>query len=359
MMAKSIRTRDGRLWLRNNRGSALLSAYFVIISLLIFGAGFLLLSTIEARTAEYQRRIMTAQYIAEAGLERALYDLRQDLVNDASPSWEDGDINSWIVDDTDTDSDGFYPLPDTTNAANADYGSTSLSGGSYAVRIKNVSGADDIWIRSVGTLGSVTQTIEVYARMINLLPWNNAIFGGAGSSGAMVNGNVNVYGSVHILGNGLDDGDNAIDLGGTAELVGNNYNVGPQGLSAALAALIPDLPTVTYNGESVESLSAELRVKNGLVGLSGNSAVGQADDSGNSVKETVDGTYVTDGFNGTKGTTNVFSDNGYAEAYDLGDAVSFPSLSDPYPDNPAQDYYEYFNDNALVLTTQLDAVTPY
>jgi hypothetical protein len=194
--------------------------------------------------------------------------------------------------------------------------------------------------------------------MLNLSPWNNAIFGGAGSSGAMVNGNVNVYGSVHILGNGLDDGDNAIDLGGTAELVGNNYNVGLQGLDSDLKELIPDLPTVTFNGENVETLGAELRVKKGLVGLSGNSAVGQADDSGNGVKETVDGTYVTDGFNGTKGTTNVFSDNGYSEAYDLGDAVSFPSLSDPYPDNPGQNYYQYFNDNALVLTTQLSAVTP-
>ena len=242
MMAKGIRTIYSLTRLNNNRGSALLTAYLVITSLLILGAGFLLISTIEARTSEYQRRIASALYIAEAGIERALYDLRQDLINDASsPSWADSDINGWIVNTADTDASSFYPLPDTSNAANADYGSTSLSGGSYAVRIKNVSGADDIWIRSTGTLGSVTQTIEVYARMVNLSPWSNAIFGGAGSSGTMVNGNVNIYGSVHILGNGLADGDNAIDLGGTAELVGNNYNVGPQGLAASLKALIPKM----------------------------------------------------------------------------------------------------------------------
>jgi len=350
-------TKMEKKWLRvrNKKGSALLSAYLVITSLLILGAAFILLVTVESRTAEYQRRIATALYIADAGIERALYDLRQDIITDpSSPSWSDGMINGWVVDINDTDSDGFYPLPDTSNAANSAYASTSLSGGSYSVRIKNVSGSSDIWIRSAGTLGSVTQTIEVYASLINISPWNNAIFGGAGASGALVNGNVNIFGSVHILGDGLAPGDNAIDLGGTAELVGNNY----AGLDSSLKALVPALPTIVLGGETVETLGAELRVKNGLVGLSGNSAVGQANATGNAYKETVDGAYVTDGYNGTAGTGNVYSDNGSTEGYDLGDAVSFPSLSNPYPDNPGQDYYEYFADNALVLTTELASVTP-
>ena len=39
----------------------------------------------------------------------------------------------------------------------------------------------------------------------------------------MVNGNVNIRGSVHILGTGLLSTDLVVDLGGTAQIIGNNY----------------------------------------------------------------------------------------------------------------------------------------
>jgi len=361
---------QSRILINNDRGSILLTSYLVLTSLLILGAAFLLLSTNEAKTERIQRSITLALNIAEAGIERALYDLRQDIINDASsPSWADDDINGWAVDPDDStysgnlDSDGFYSFPhqdETTYTQNADYPSTAMNGGSYSVRLKNVSGlSEDIRIRSTGVSNDGTsQTIEVYASMFNFSPWDNAIFGGAGSSGTMVNGNVNIYGSVHILGDGLDPGDDAINLGGTAELVSNNYNVGPQGLAQDLKDKIPDLPTIDFNGETVETLSAELRVKKGLVSLSGNSAVGEADVTGNNVKETIDGAYVTDGYAGDKGEDNVYSDNGTSEAYDLGDIVSFPSLDDLHPLDTSGDYYDYFNNNGLVLTTELANVTP-
>jgi len=99
-------------------------------------------------------------------------------------------------------------------------------------------------------------------------------------------------------------------------------------------------------------------VKNGTVSLNGNSTVGQENDTGNSVKETIDAAYVTDGYAGSKGAGNVHADNGTSAGYDLGDAVSFPTLSDDYPGNPGVDYFAYFNANALVLTTELNSVTP-
>ena len=354
--------RDEAIWARlgSQRGSVLLAAYLVIMVLLFLGAAFLVISSHEGRIADNQRKIIQAFYIAEAGIEQAIYDLRQDiLVNPANAKWSDGITIGGTTYGPDTAA--FYnvyinvPFPSGTYA-----NSFSVSGtNDYTVSFKNAAGTEDVWVRSTGRVDGLSQTIEIYARMVNLSPWDNAIFGGAGSSGAMVNGNVNIRGSVHILGEGLNDGDNAIDLGGTAELVGNHYNIGnPQGLDAALAAKVPALPTTVFNGETVSTLNAELRVKKGLVGLSGNSVVGEANISGNSVKETVDGTYVTDGYNGTKGASGVYSDNGATEGYDLGDAVTFPSLSDPFPANPSQDYYQYFNDNALVLTTELNNVTP-
>ncbi|OGX36788.1 MAG: hypothetical protein A3G91_00825 [Omnitrophica WOR_2 bacterium RIFCSPLOWO2_12_FULL_50_9] len=327
----------------DKKGSLLIISYLVIVVLLTLGAAFIVVSVNESRIAERQRRTTLTLHIAEAGIERALYDLRQDFVNDtSSPSWADGGIN------------GFAIGPDTANFYSIAYSSTSLNGGSYAVQLKNVSGAGDaIWIKSTGTLGDVQQTIQVYAKIINVSPWNNAIFAGAGASGAMVNGNVNIRGSVHILGTGLQSSDLAVDLGGTAELIGNNY----EDLVADLKAKVPALPTTLVGGETVETLSAVLRVKRGIVGLSGSSGVGEANDPGDDYKETVDGTFVTDGWGGTQGTTNVHSDNGTTNAYDLGDTVSFPSLSDvdDYDgDGDDETYQGYLEANALVISDSVD-----
>ena len=199
---------------KNNKGSTILAAYVLIVLLLGLGASFVVISVNESLAAERQRRTVVALGIAEAGIERAVYDLRQDFVADlTSPSWSDGVINSYVIG---PDTGNFYSIP---------YSSTTLNGGSYAVQVKNIAGeTDEIWIKSVGTFGDEIQTLQVYAKMNNSSIWNNAIFAGAGAAGAMVNGNVNIRGSVHILSSGLSSTDTVISMGGTAELVGNNYN---------------------------------------------------------------------------------------------------------------------------------------
>ncbi|MBN1870753.1 MAG: pilus assembly PilX N-terminal domain-containing protein [Candidatus Omnitrophica bacterium] len=332
--------KKGLARLTEEKGSVLLTTFLLITVLLILGAAFVVATMNENRIAEANRRYTQAFNIAEAGIERMIYYLKEDFAVDKD--WSDGEVDGWTYDSTDVDANNYFPFPDVSDAANAAYPPSTLGDGSYAISLKS-SADDEIWIRSVGTIGSIRQTIEVFVRVIALSPWDNAIFGGAGSSGAMVNGNVKIMGSVHILGNGLADGDNAIDLGGTAELVGNNYD----GLEADLDDRVPELDTVLFNGENVETLNAELRVKKGLVGLSGTSKVGNADASGDGDKETVDGTYVTDGYNGTAGTTNVFSDNGSSEGYDLGDAVTFPSLNDSI--SGYDDYYAYFSAEGYTL----------
>lgn len=188
------------------------------------------------------------------------------------------------------------------------------------------------WARNANHLRR-SETVLV-ARDVNV--WRNAIFAGAGQAGGLINGNVAIYGSVHLLGNNLLPGTMAvaaIDLSGTA-LIHNNYADMPTTLSSR----IPPLPTTNFNGENVQTLNAVLRVKRGLVGMSGNSEVGEPNVAGNAWKETMDATYVTDGWTGTQVTpdggrgipSNVYSDNGWSESYDLGDRVSFPVLSDPW-----------------------------
>ena len=162
--------------------------------------------------------------------------------------------------------------------------------------------------------------------------WDNAIFAGTGQAGGLINGNVAIHGSVHLLGDDIGDGGialAAVDLSGTS-LIHNNYD----GLSDDLRGRVAIPPTVTFDGESgLETLEAVLRVKNGLVGMSGNSEVGSVHELGNDFKETMDGVYVTDGWTGNDmdasgDPQSVYSDNGWDYAYDLGSEVPFPTYDD-------------------------------
>lgn len=186
--------------------------------------------------------------------------------------------------------------------------------------------------------GATTRRVETVYASSNINVWNNAIFAGNGQSGGLINGNVSIFGSVHLLGNNLYEGTHAIDaldLSGTS-LIHNNYT----GCPTTLSARVPSIPTTVVGGETVSTLNANLRVKRGLVGTSGNSEIGQPNVAGNGIKESMDGTYVNEGWTGTSTTsdggrgdpTHVYSDNGWDNTYDLGDRVPFPVLTDPWRD---------------------------
>lgn len=325
--------------LSNEDGSTLLVLFLLIVFLLVVGSAALVMTTSEIKTSERQYLTARTFHIADAGVERVMYDLKKDIENGIVPSWQDNDINGTTFD---------------LSTSYATFLTSTFAGGSYTVSLKEGDGPEHAWIESVATYGDVTQTVEAYVKLIDVSPWDNAIFAGEGAAGSMVNGNVDVRGSVHILGTSLTNTDLAIDLGGTAEFVGNNYT----GLDASLEAKVPALDTVVYNGETVETLNAELRVKNGLVGLSGSSTVGEPDQVGDDEKELVDGVYVSDGWSGSQGASSVYSDNGTVQAYDMGDSVTFPSLSDPEPADTSRTRQKYFEDNALILTTELSSLTP-
>lgn len=345
-------------FIKNKKAAVLLIAYLVIALLLVLGIGYSARSVVETRLAERQKRAVQCFYFAEAGLERAIYDLREDFQSDpSSPSWTDGDIN------------GITCGPDTAEFYTLPYASTTIGDGYYVVELKNVSGeTEEIWVRSRGILGDTTKTLQAYLKAEDVSLWRHVIFAGAGASGATINGNVDIRGSVHILGDGLSSSDFAMNMGGDGN-VGNNYigiPVEPAGKEQdeGLKGKIPPCPTVVFAEETVESLSATLRVRRGVVGLSGSSIVGDPNIPENEYKETVDGTYVTDGFGGNQGESSVFSDNGTDNLYDMGDSVKFPSLSDPYSAaDPTYSYQEYLYDNALVISeagalAQMAGITP-
>ena len=196
------------------------------------------------------------------------------------------------------------------------------------------------------TGGGAERTVEVVMKSSNVNIWTNAIFAGEGKARGLINGNVEIHGSVHLLGTGLNPGDeavSAIELSGTC-LIHNNYNTsGSNAPTSDQWGRIPAPPTTSVDGELVSTLNAKLRVKKGLVGLSGNSEIGEVNVAGNPDKEMMDGIFVNDGWTGNAldadgNPVNTYSDNGSANGYDLGGAIPMPI----YADDGGRDHLAYF-----------------
>jgi len=204
-----------------------------------------------------------------------------------------------------------------------------------------IDGPEEKWFHTVYASAQEDGTerdVEVVLAGADVNVWRNAIFAGSGQAGGLINGNVSIHGSVHLLGNNLLEGGEAItamDLSG-ASLIHNNY----EGCPAELLARVPPLPTRFFDGETIDTLNAKLRTKRGLVGLSGNSEIGEPHALGNAYKETMDACYVSDGWTGNAvvddgdrgDPKSVYSDNGWDELYDLGDRVPMPFLEDDWRD---------------------------
>ena len=217
--------------------------------------------------------------------------------------------------------------------------------------------------------GDTERTVEAVYDGTDVNVWRNAIFAGAGQAGGVIAGNTSIHGSVHLLGENLAGGGVALaamDLTGSS-LIHNNY----AGMPATLSSRIPAIPTSMFGGQNIGSLDAKLRVKRGRVGMSGSSEIGQTNSTGNTIKETMDGTYVSEGWTGNSVSSDgergdpshVYSDNGWDEEYDLGDKVKLPVLIDDWRDpvtgartiNPATGTYythqDYFNQVLLAVPT--------
>jgi len=320
-----------------------------ILPVVIIGAFVVtLVGTALLNAGVMERRLVTtslekeqAFYLAEAGLERTLWNLKQDFES-GDRDWTDHEINGVAVGQADEE-----------NWRILQYGvapyQPELGAGVYLVELRYID-TDEIWIRSTGIVGDKSRTVQMHAKIANVSPWNNAIFAGKGATaGTAITGNAIIHGSVHILGRDFESDALVMDSFGDAG-IRNNYDDIP----VDLAARAPDCPTTVLDGETVESLEAELRVKQGTVGLSGTATVGKENLAGNPYKEMMDGVYVTDGYGGNQGANNVYSDNGTENPYDLGDAIQFPSLLQPYVDPVTQIAYsihmDYLDANSLQIT---------
>jgi len=309
--------------LRKDDGSALLIALLIMLMLTLIFAAAVTTSVTDIDIAKNQKERTLAFYTAEAGLQLAMGVLRtnfNELNNDT--------LESWI------------------NANNV------IGDGNFSVGVSGTSPFKTLTSNGLNRDGEAIVQVTVKRKKSPVNIWDNIVFAGTGQMGGAINGNVNMHGSVHILGDDLNDGDMAMEMSGSGN-IHNNYT----GITAALSSRLPSLDTTTFNGEVVSTLDAELRVKKGRVDISGTSNAGFPDVSGGSpqIKETLDGTYVTDGYGGNQGESSVYSDNGASEGYDVGDAINMPDLlNDPYTDPSSgityPTYMNYLNNNALVIS---------
>jgi hypothetical protein len=372
--------------MKEEKGSALLVALLLMIMLTLIFIAAVTTSMNDINIAQNQKEKTSALYVAEGGLELGMRVLR-DNVNILDNDSLEAKINS----------------------------SSLLGNGSFNVEVTGSVPYKTLTSYGKSYDGQGTVQVTVRRRVNPLSVWDNIIFAGTGLTGKAIAGNVSLHGSVTILGEGepftdqngngqWDDQDRYADLNsngkwdpgepltvdhdndavwdpaepygdgngngqyertltaadlsyevtGTAHIY-NNY----QGMNTTLSSRVPALDTTTFNGEVVNTLNAELRVKHGRVDISGSATIGFPDQSGGSppVKETVDGCYVNDGYGGNKGESNAYSDNGTSEGYDLSNEMQFPSLTRPYTD-PAtgtgyDTYLDYLHSNSLVVTGDL------
>jgi len=189
--------------LTSDRGAALIISLSALMVLFLLGLAFLTISKTESDISLNQRDAGRALYIADAGLERFKRDLRYDYTYPGSdPSDRYLASPALAAEGTLEDTTGTYvgaaapvkryydlgsPLSTTFTNLTA-YQQVSMNGGSYALRIKkDVDGG--FIVESTGTIGNrVARTLEAKLEPKSLSVWDNAIFGGTGASGGLING---------------------------------------------------------------------------------------------------------------------------------------------------------------------------
>lgn len=359
----------------NNRGVAIIAVALLMIVATLLGGVIISVVLQDKQLSDVSYASKQSLYLAESAKERGYQEIFDNL-----------NFLPANIDDPTTTADD--PAPVTGSVVDPNANVTLGAPNTYSLMAYKVDDDPNPLITRMTATGfgpdGDDMVISVVAMVVreNVFIWNNAIFGGVGQSGGVINGNCAIHGSVHLLGDGVligNDAIAAIDLSGTS-LIHNNYT----GMSADLLAKAFPLDLLDIGGDvwpedDIYTLNAKLRVKNGSVGVSGNSEIGEAHDGLNDIRETLKGIYIETEYDpseprwtgtavtdGVPDPANVQSDNGTDALYDLGDAVTLPALDEEYYHEPTDTtwptYRDYFNDVAvklppLTLDGSCDALT--
>ena len=126
--------------LTNQKGMALLTTLIFVFILVTFGVALLTMTSNDTKLSALQRDSTKAFYIAEAGIEKTLYDLKRDYESDQD--WDNG-INGYTSSEV------------------------SFGEGTYTVTL-DIKSSNNVTIKSKGKYDSSIRYIQVDATVGNL-----------------------------------------------------------------------------------------------------------------------------------------------------------------------------------------------
>lgn len=316
---------------RSESGMGLVIAILIMAIVSAIGSTIIAANMADLQISNNYSHRSTAFYAADSGIDVTISNLKGD------PSWIPLliDTTTWQP---------ISPVPTgvtvdglTLTSVGNNYwqlGSTAtLGGGTYTrtillppvVNVTSGDGTVTFTVRSTGNGGVVDPSTQVVRSDVELEirgygVWDNAIFAADGAAGNLINGNVEIRGSVHIIGD--ENNPPTIDFSGTADIK-NNYEDGPAAFGTDFSKL-PALTPEDYNGEMVETLETTVRLENANIDLGGDSDIGEPDATGDGYKETIDAVRS----DGTITPPSQVSADEWS-SYDA-TGVEFPTLDDPY-----------------------------
>ena len=359
---------------RSSNGVALLITVLILFVVSLLGVTLVRLGSVDFALSGNYRASTAAFHLAESGLATAAADLRADFDTNPTDNW----VRDWINTGTSTPT-VISPFPDPTattvngySLTEATVPSNPYAGTPYSLGAPSALGSGSftriVWlppqiaveagvasvvfnVRSIGAdanpaTPSLT-TLDGVVRVAlgeTVAPGGGAMFiGSEDNSGHAIRGTrVTLAGPVLVTG----DGDTRFHLSGSSRVVNNYLGIdhASQGLGL-LATKLPALDGTDFNGETVQTLNAVLRLKDASIQMGGQSSVGEADNPGDGYKETLDGFFTDAPPNGNNNNINADASGGF----DLGEDVTFPSLYDPYVDENGTAYAafeDYLDANA-------------
>jgi hypothetical protein len=348
-------------------GMAILVTMIVMLVVSLLGATLVTLGQIDYDISAFYRSRTSARHLADSGLEATFADIKSDYLDDPRNNWSQAWLNmessppsplSPFPDPEGSEINGVTltelslspnPYPGTPYAMG---GPVGLGNGSYRRIIwlppsvtPSPSGGNAYQIgirtRSIGSEGgpatpaSVTIDAVIAIEVSGSSPYDSGLFIGHGESGQLMSGErVRVAGSVH-----------AVGAPGVRFRFRRSYQVnhytGIENIDSGfgpLAIKIPTPGTTEFNGEVVSTLHATFRMKEGNAQLQAGGMLGEADVSGDGIKETLNAVHSDAKINPMP---RVHAD--VVAAYDMDEDLSFPSLSDPYTDPDTGAYYATYS----------------
>ncbi len=334
-----------RAW-QDERGMGLIITILMMMMVSVVGAALLTSMSADLGASANYQSLSTAFYGAESGVEQTLVDFAadttwvEDVLDGASienppPSTFaiNGNTISISMDGNGDPIPGFYDLGSSGSIPSASYTRAIY----FPLPATEVAQGSNVWvtipIRSSGSAGGAEPSTQVVGVNVRLLidpptgPYNYALAIGDGTGPEAIDdsqGTLQIRGSVRVFGDPVSPPQ--VQWKGNAIVMNHYDGLDDAGRFGAWASKLPPLDTVEVNGETVESLNAIINIENADFQFLDNGSWGEADVSGNNVKETLDGVYI-DGTLTMGGAGDVHGDDsgGFED-----ENIEFPLLSDPY-----------------------------